>query len=162
MIAEVLNNFFKKSATTKYPAEKLEMPESFRGKLRFYSDRCIGCKLCMRDCPTAAIVINTLTPSAAPVASQPVPASSSLPTTAASVPPTPAPPPKKQFEAAIDNSKCIFCAQCVDVCPKKALEATKDVELAQFDIDKLKVVFHAQPPQPSKPPAPQVSPEKPA
>jgi formate hydrogenlyase subunit 6/NADH:ubiquinone oxidoreductase subunit I len=32
----------------------------------------------------------------------------------------------------------------VDTCPKKALEATEEFELAQLDIDKLKVIFHAK------------------
>ena len=33
------------------------MPEHFRGKLKFYPEKCICCKLCMRDCPTDAITI---------------------------------------------------------------------------------------------------------
>jgi formate hydrogenlyase subunit 6/NADH:ubiquinone oxidoreductase subunit I len=58
MIKEVLGQLFRKPATNMYPAEKLDMPEKFRGKLRFYPEKCIGCKICMRDCPTDAIVIN--------------------------------------------------------------------------------------------------------
>jgi formate hydrogenlyase subunit 6/NADH:ubiquinone oxidoreductase subunit I len=48
---------------------------------------------------------------------------------------------EKQFIAEIDLGKCIYCAQCVDSCMKKALAATRDVELAQIDPAKLKVVF---------------------
>ena len=57
MIAEVLRGAGMKPATTRYPFEKLVMPDKFRGKLRFFSEKCIGCKACVRDCPANAIVI---------------------------------------------------------------------------------------------------------
>lgn len=58
MLKEVLRSVFKKPATNLYPAEKLEMGEKYRGKLKFDPAKCIGCRLCMRDCPTGAITIN--------------------------------------------------------------------------------------------------------
>jgi formate hydrogenlyase subunit 6/NADH:ubiquinone oxidoreductase subunit I len=57
MTGEVLRAFMKKPATIKYPYVKIEMPPKFRGKLKFYPERCIGCKACMRDCPSNAIKI---------------------------------------------------------------------------------------------------------
>ena len=57
MLKEVLGSFFKKVATHKYPAVPLDMPLNFRGKLNFDPAKCIGCKMCMRDCPANAIVI---------------------------------------------------------------------------------------------------------
>jgi len=113
MLREVLGSVFKKPATNLYPVEKLEMPESFRGKLKFYPEKCIGCKLCMKDCPTNAIVIVKVA--------------------------------EKSFEAHIDLSSCIYCAQCVYSCPKAALESTRDVELAQLDSSKLRIIFHGEP-----------------
>jgi formate hydrogenlyase subunit 6/NADH:ubiquinone oxidoreductase subunit I len=120
MIKEVLRGIFKKPATNMYPAEKLEMPDKFRGKLKFYPERCVGCKLCMRDCPTNAIIINKVG--------------------------------ENKFECQIDLGKCIYCAQCVDVCMKKALESTRDVELASLERDKLKIVYNAENTKPEKQP----------
>ncbi|MFH0791389.1 MAG: 4Fe-4S binding protein [Candidatus Omnitrophota bacterium] len=112
MLREVLNSIFKKPATNLYPAEKLEMPENFRGRLVFDPQKCTGCRLCMKDCPSGAITIYKTG--------------------------------EKQFEAVIDLGRCIYCAQCVDSCPKKAITSTKEVELAQLDVKKLKVVFRGE------------------
>lgn len=113
MIKEVLSSIFKKPATINYPEEKMDMPERFRGKLKFYPERCVGCKLCMKDCPTNALnIVKT---------------------------------PDNKFIAEIDLGRCIYCAQCVDSCLKKALESTPDVELAELDAGKLRVVLNGEP-----------------
>ena len=57
MIKQVLQSIFKKPATTRYPYVKEATSKTFRGKLKFYPDKCIGCKMCMRDCPSNAITI---------------------------------------------------------------------------------------------------------
>lgn len=57
---QVLNSLFKKPATVRYPAEKLEMPEKIRGKIVFDPAACIGCKMCERDCPAGAIKITKI------------------------------------------------------------------------------------------------------
>lgn len=106
MFREVLRHLTKKPATMAYPAEPAKVPEGFRGKLRFYPEKCIGCKLCMKDCPADAIIIEKV---------------------------------GDTFEAIVSLDKCIYCAQCVDSCNKKALEMTKNFELAQINRAALKV-----------------------
>jgi formate hydrogenlyase subunit 6/NADH:ubiquinone oxidoreductase subunit I len=33
------------------------MPENYRGKLEFDASKCVGCNLCVKDCPAHAIEI---------------------------------------------------------------------------------------------------------
>jgi formate hydrogenlyase subunit 6/NADH:ubiquinone oxidoreductase subunit I len=55
-----MQSLFKKPATGNYPFDRSGMPEGFRGKLKFNAEMCIGCKMCMRDCPSGAIEINKI------------------------------------------------------------------------------------------------------
>lgn len=57
MLRQVLASIFKKPATVLYPRAKMEMPERFRGQIKFTRALCIGCRMCVRDCPAGAINI---------------------------------------------------------------------------------------------------------
>lgn len=57
MMREVLGSMGRKVATISYPAIKVEMPDKFRGRIIFHQRLCIGCRLCVKDCPSEAIEI---------------------------------------------------------------------------------------------------------
>ncbi|ASJ05441.1 4Fe-4S binding protein [Thermococcus barossii] len=55
-LSTVLSNLFKKPATNPFPAsEPVPVPEGFRGKLIYYPDKCVGCRLCVMVCPAGVI-----------------------------------------------------------------------------------------------------------
>jgi len=60
ILPEAVKSVFQKPATVTYPAERGEVFDQVRGRLVFEADKCIGCKICMRDCPAKAIEIEKI------------------------------------------------------------------------------------------------------
>jgi formate hydrogenlyase subunit 6/NADH:ubiquinone oxidoreductase subunit I len=77
MLSQVFSQMFKKPFTNRFPAKyapknttkfleevgagraeiipPIEVPDGFRGKIQYDKDKCIGCKLCIKVCPSEAI-----------------------------------------------------------------------------------------------------------
>ncbi len=57
MVPYLMEMMLKKSETVLYPAVAAKVAENFRGALKFDGEKCVGCRLCMRVCPSNAITI---------------------------------------------------------------------------------------------------------
>ena len=61
MIKEVLGALFRKPITNKSFTKAngfIPVSENYRGKIQFDANLCIGCLLCVRTCPTGAIIVS--------------------------------------------------------------------------------------------------------
>lgn len=60
MLREVAASLFRKPATAPYPYAPIKLPDRFRGRVVFLPEKCVGCKLCARDCPAQCLTIRKL------------------------------------------------------------------------------------------------------
>jgi formate hydrogenlyase subunit 6/NADH:ubiquinone oxidoreductase subunit I len=118
-VPELLRNLATRPVTRLYPFEPAVVPDGFRGTPRFSAERCVGCMLCVKDCPSDALHINVeLIPSAEPV-----------------VEGRPAPKPQKRFAMELYLDRCVHCARCAEVCAKDAIALDGEFEVAAFTRD---------------------------
>jgi formate hydrogenlyase subunit 6/NADH:ubiquinone oxidoreductase subunit I len=110
-LPELLRHLFKKPATVKYPFEKEALPEGFRGNVVCDAAKCIGCMICVNDCPAEAIDIIRVSET------------------------------EKKFKMILHNDRCIHCAQCVDSCPTKTYHMDGEFETAVLNRHQLKIEY---------------------
>jgi formate hydrogenlyase subunit 6/NADH:ubiquinone oxidoreductase subunit I len=55
MAKKAMEQVFAKPGLAKYPFEKPQLSDNFRGQPVFDFDLCIGCGTCSKDCPSKAI-----------------------------------------------------------------------------------------------------------
>ena len=96
-----LKQLGKKPHTIRFPYEKKDASDNYRGLHYNEIDDCIGCGNCSTICPNAAIDMIEL------LEVEGEKGDSGL-------------------RPRIDNGRCCWCALCVDVCPTGSLNLTKD------------------------------------
>ncbi len=58
LLPDILLTFFSKPETTKYPKVSAQISSGFRGSVKIREENCIGCSLCVLDCPSSALELN--------------------------------------------------------------------------------------------------------
>lgn len=98
--------------TIQYPKEKMEMFEPFRGRLALAreletdKEKCTGCQLCAKACPSACITVTQRKDEEG----------------------------KRRSEVfEIDMSLCCYCGLCVETCPEDAIVWVRDYEYSVYD-----------------------------
>jgi len=105
-------HFFRKSVTIRYPEQKREFSENFRGMHSLKRDedgreRCTACGLCALSCPAEAITM---------IAAERQAGEESLYR-------------EEKYAAVyeINMLRCIFCGLCEEACPKEAIYLDGDI-----------------------------------
>jgi formate hydrogenlyase subunit 6/NADH:ubiquinone oxidoreductase subunit I len=115
MFSDVVRSAFRKPITRKYPFIIRQAPSRLRSKLIWNPEKCTGCGLCTKDCPSEAIelVVNDKQ--------------------------------TKTFVMRYNLDRCTFCAQCVVNCRFKCIELSSDQwELAALDRESFTIYYGKQ------------------
>jgi formate hydrogenlyase subunit 6/NADH:ubiquinone oxidoreductase subunit I len=112
MVSDVLRSFFSKPVTQRYPFERKEAPDRFRGKLVWDLSNCTGCQLCIKDCPAGAIELVIMDRV------------------------------NKRYVMRFHADRCTYCSQCTVNCRFKCLSlAHDDWELASLTKEPFTVYY---------------------
>ena len=112
MFGDIFKSFFKKPATEKYPFIKKDAPENLRGKLVWDPEKCTGCQLCVKDCPSNALELITVDKV------------------------------NKKFVMRYNIDRCTFCSQCVESCRNGCIEMSDEMwELASIKREPFEVTY---------------------
>jgi formate hydrogenlyase subunit 6/NADH:ubiquinone oxidoreductase subunit I len=112
MLWDMVESLFRSPVTQKYPFERLDAPERLRGKLVWNPEKCTGCGLCNKDCPSDAIELITIDKAT------------------------------KRFVVRYHMDRCTYCAQCVQNCRFKCMGMSNEQwELASLNKEPFTIYY---------------------
>jgi len=112
MFGDIFKSLFKKPSTEQYPFVRTETPENLRGKLVWDPEKCTGCMLCIKDCPSNGIELLVVDKV------------------------------NKKFVMRYNIDRCTFCAQCVESCRFGCIEMSDQMwELASIKKEPFEVYY---------------------
>jgi formate hydrogenlyase subunit 6/NADH:ubiquinone oxidoreductase subunit I len=132
-IREAITNFFKSPVTNRYPYSQPIVPKSYRGRIRFNAELCVGCGMCIRVCSPTSItkIVKNVDDT-------------------------------QEITMNFDMSSCTFCGMCADFCGKKAIEFSQEYSMIALSGDKSGLIVEGTfikkiPPKPAPKPVPTVT-----
>jgi len=60
LVPQLWNTLRSRPITVRYPFEPLELPPYFRGRVVIDAAKCVGCGLCVRDCPANGLILERI------------------------------------------------------------------------------------------------------
>lgn len=103
-LKHAIKHIFMPAETEKRHYKLVDAPESYRGKIKFDENSCIGCGMCIRVCAPEAITKKVEKLDG-----------------------------EEKVTMNFDLGSCTFCKMCEDFCPKKSIKLTKDYSLITRD-----------------------------
>jgi NADH-quinone oxidoreductase subunit I/NAD(P)H-quinone oxidoreductase subunit I len=107
-LKKMFKTTFHRPVTIMYPYEKEWIPDNYRGRPGLRFDKCIGCGICERMCPTKCISIVDADDNGATVQ-----------------------------RPQVNLGRCMMCGYCAEYCPVNAMTVTPDYELAAYTREEL-------------------------
>ncbi len=86
ILRDAFGGLSHRPVTVRYPVERKPVPAHLRGAMTVNLEKCTGCALCVKDCPSNAIELITIDKAA------------------------------KRFVMRWHTDRCTYCSQCVQNC----------------------------------------------
>ena len=102
---QIFKTTIHRPVTILYPYEKEWVPDNYRGRPGLRFNRCVGCGICVRACPTTCIELVEVADDDG----------------------------KMVLRPSVNVGRCMMCGYCAEYCPVDAMTTTTDYELAEFN-----------------------------